>query len=404
MKVLWASAHLPDPGRGGGWALEYELLRYAVSAHDITLVSGELGAGEAVPPILAELGIDIRGVARPPRAVPGRTRLLWLLAQGSTPLGAWVAEPITQSLIEAVVGVEEAQEVDLVHVMPQEAAPVVAAARAPTALYLGDGYWPQLSRELSLARWPKDRLRISLDRRNARRWEGRWYRRADAVACVSQADADALSAVYGLPVGVVPLAIGDEWFVEPAVPRRGRLVTFVGNLSFEPNVDAVVWFADEVWPFVSRHQPSARFRVVGRDPNAEVKAAVARVGGELLANVADVRPHYWESSVVVAPIRRGSGVKNKVLHAAACRAPQVGTAFAFYGTGAVAGEHVLTAEAPEDLAAATIACLTDPVSANDRASRAVRLAEGHRTAGAGAALDALWARALAPTGSPAVGP
>src|SRR6266567_4824704 len=151
------------------------------------------------------------------RTAPRKARFLLLQLTESVPIGAWGAQPIADALAAAVVEIERAGQPALVHVTPQEVAPVAAVAKAPTALFLGDGYWVELTRELAMARSHKDRIRLALDRRNARHWEQRWYPQASAVACAAPADAAELSRLCGMPVSVLPPAVGDEWFVPPAV-------------------------------------------------------------------------------------------------------------------------------------------------------------------------------------------
>jgi hypothetical protein len=396
VNVIWASSHIADPALGGGWAYEYELLAHAAERHQVVVVSGELHSSDPLPAPLADLGVEVVPAAVPSRELPrSRARLLRVLATSSAPLGAWMFEPVRSSLLAAVRSLESARAVDLVHVMPQEAAPIAAATSGPSAIVLGDSYTVQAERELSAATSAKDRLRLRLECRNARRWERAWYPRASALGCASPADARVLSSLCQVPVDVVPVAVGDEWFVPSTVARVDDLVVLVGALDYWPNVDAVTWFCDQIWPSVRRRRPSARLRVIGRRPTAAVRSSVAGAGAELLADVPDVRPHYWEASVAVAPVRLGSGVKNKVLHAAACGAPQVGTTFAFDGVDAVSGTDVLMADTAESLADAVLATLADRGSAAARARCAERIADAHRRVRAGLALDALWNRACA---------
>lgn len=395
MNVVWVSSHIADPTLGGGWAYEYELLARAAADHRVTVVTGELTADDPVPDAVADLGVRVVGARVPLRRLPtGKVSFLALLARTASPTGAWRFEPVRQSMLDSVRRIEAADAVDLVHVFPQESAPIAAGCDAPAALLLGDSFAVQADRELHAATTTKDRLRLTLERRNATRWERRWYPQASAVACVSEADASALHASCGIDVGVVPVAVGDEWFVEPAAPRSDNLVLLAGALDYRPNVDAIVWFCADVWPLVRQQHPAARLRVVGRRPEREVTTSVAAAGGELHADVPDVRPHYWEAAVAVSPIRLGSGVKNKVLHAAACRAPQVGTGFAFDGTGAVDGRDVLMADDAAGLAEAVVATLRDPAAARRRATYGHDLAVRHSRDAAGAALEVLWDRAL----------
>lgn len=394
MNVLWVSSHIADPTLGGGWAYEYELLVHAATHHRVTVVSGELEAGAPAPAVLTDLGVEVVGAHVPMRPVP-RNKLQFLsrLATASEPSGAWLFEPVRTSMAAALARVQSSGQFDLVQVFPQESAPLVAASAGPTALLLGDSYAVQADREQRAARSTKDKLRLTLERRAARRYERRWYPQADAVACVSSADAAVLRDLCGIEVDVVPVGVGDEWFAPPT-ERSHDLVVLVGALDYLPNVDGTVWFCDEAWPHVRERAPHARLRVVGRRPPPEVRRAVADAGGELLADVPDVRPHYWEAAVAVAPTRLGSGVKNKVLHAAACQAPQVGTVFAFDGTDAVAGRDALMADDARGIADAVVATLADPAGARERADAARQVALRHSRQAAGAALDAFWARAL----------
>jgi hypothetical protein len=126
--------------------------------------------------------------------------------------------------------------------MPQEAAPAVIAASAPSGLFLGDSFTVQAARELPHAVGFRDRFRLRIELANARRWERRWYRKADAIACVSPADAEILATLTGRPVGLIPIAIGEEWFSPPDRPRSRSLVTVVGALDYWPNIDGVVCF------------------------------------------------------------------------------------------------------------------------------------------------------------------
>src|SRR5579885_2213764 len=54
------------------------------------------------------------------------------------------------------------------------------------------------------------------------------------------------------------------------VENDAPLVVFLGSMDWEPNIDGVEFFCRDVWPRVLAEVPSARFRVVGRDPHQPV--------------------------------------------------------------------------------------------------------------------------------------
>lgn len=398
MKVLWATCHRPDPNGGGGEAAEYALIREASRSHQLTVVSCGVAPGEVVP-YLEELGVDVVGVDAATRPAPSRPELLRVLISEHVPVTVWRYEPRAAALRGAVEAHERRVGPDLVQVWPSEVASVASASGAPVALFLTDCFTRQAERELASARTRRQRLLWSLELRNARRWEGSAFAVPAALACVSPADAPVLSALTDRPVDLVPLALGDEWFEPPTVARSANEVVFVAALDYRPNVDAVLWLAGDIWPQIRERCPAAELHVVGRNPRPEVRRAVADCGGQLHPDVPDVRPWYWRAAVALSPVRLGSGMRNKVLHAMACGAPVVATAASTEGIAGRGGAEWLVAEDPTDYAAAVHRLLTDQQSARRQAERAALVARGYTSAAVGEALERFWVRAVAGAGT-----
>jgi glycosyltransferase involved in cell wall biosynthesis len=167
--------------------------------------------------------------------------------------------------------------------------------------------------------------------------------RAAATIFVSPQDAAyARRWVDGARLEVVPNGVDWAYFrPSDAAPEPGT-VAFIGSLEFPPNVDGVVRFATRVWPRI--YADGRRLLVVGRRPVAAVKALTALPGVELAADVPDVRPYTARAAVIVVPIRKGGGLKNKILEACAMRRPVVATPRALAGLSARVGADVLAAD------------------------------------------------------------
>jgi sugar transferase (PEP-CTERM/EpsH1 system associated) len=146
-------------------------------------------------------------------------------------------------------------------------------------------------------------------------------------------------------------------------------IVFTGAMDYWPNVDAVVWFANEVMPLVLKRHPAALFYVVGTRPSAEVKALASLPGVRVTGAVPDVRPYLAHASVAVAPLRVARGIQNKVLEAMAMAKPVVVSPQALEGIDAAPGTHLLLAEDAGDYAK-TISYLIDtPDPSLGRAAR-----------------------------------
>ena len=188
----------------------------------------------------------------------------------------------------------------------------------------------------------------------------------DAAVAVSPADAAALRQAFD-HVLLTPNGIDAAYFRPNEVDAEDQTAVFWGRLDFPPNVDAVTWFTREVWPRVRRRCPSARLRIVGRAPTAEVIAACAEredEGVELIGAVADVRPWIASSAVTVLPMRGGAGIKNKLLEAAAMARPIAASPRAVAGLNAPADGHPWrTCEGPGAWAEALIDLWRNPSAA-----------------------------------------
>lgn len=208
--------------------------------------------------------------------------------------------------------------------------------------------------------------------RRLRRREMTWLNVFDSGVVVTEEEARAVPGEVasdrlhvvgnGVDVGDMPRVAASE---------TGPVVGFVGQMDYPPNVEAVTWFADAVWPAVVEAMPEAVFRIVGRSPTREVLRLAERRGIEITGGVDCVRSELEQFAVSVAPLRIGRGIQNKVLEAmAACR-PVVLTEAAASGIGGVDGEHYYMADNAATLAAKVIGLLND-ASQRDRLGRAGR--------------------------------
>ena len=100
------------------------------------------------------------------------------------------------------------------------------------------------------------------------------------------------------------------------------LITFVGAMDWEPNVDGVEYFCTEVWPSIKAEVPEARFRIVGRNPDRRVQKWASNSindGGsiEVTGRVPSIVEHLRQSAVVIVPLRIGGGTRLKIYEAMA---------------------------------------------------------------------------------------
>ena len=149
-----------------------------------------------------------------------------------------------------------------------------------------------------------------------------------------------------------------------AVPSEmvpGRVI-FSGSMLYPPNIGAVLWFADQVWPRVRAEIPSATFVIQGRDPAARILELDGRDGIWVTGTVPDVGVLIRSAQVCVNPMLAAGGMQNKLIEYMACGKAVVATDIANEGIRAPQ-DTLRIANDAEAFAAAVVRLLRDPETA-----------------------------------------
>jgi len=108
-------------------------------------------------------------------------------------------------------------------------------------------------------------------------------------------------------------------------------VVFTGAMDYRPNIEAVVWFVDSVWPTVLNQVADAKFYIVGSSPSKQVISLSKIPGVVVTGRVDDIRPYMRHAKVSVAPIQIARGIQNKILEAMSMERPVIATDLAIEG-------------------------------------------------------------------------
>ena len=191
-------------------------------------------------------------------------------------------------------------------------------------------------------------------------WERRIARRVAAVLTVGERDARVLRALSGtntihvVPNGAPLHPLRSETDLDPT-----PTIIFTGVMEYGPNIDAALFFAQEVFPLIRKESPSAVFVIAGRRPTPDILALRHLPGIEVCADVPDMFTLLKKAWIAVAPMRQGAGIKNKVLEAWAVGLPVVMTPVGSNGLNVPPGGEALVGESAEELAKISLSLLKD---------------------------------------------
>lgn len=144
--------------------------------------------------------------------------------------------------------------------------------------------------------------------------------KAAARACRMFAASDMECRSIGHRHGGLTLqTVGNAVDLAPRHCRRndGRTLLFVGSFGYEPNIEAILWFAKKVMPLLRAKNCATRLLVAGADPPPAVRRLERQPQIRILGLVEDLCRLYAEATLVIAPMQSGGGTRIKVLEAAA---------------------------------------------------------------------------------------
>jgi polysaccharide biosynthesis protein PslH len=324
--LLYLVHRLPYPPNKGDKVRSYHLLKHLGAQHRVFLGTFVDDADDEVHvPTVRALCADLHVSRLHPRAAKVRSlralpagRPLTLDYYHSAALHTWVHEVMAAHRIDAIVVFSSA----MAQFVPEAPSmPVlvdfVDVDSAKWTQYAGNHRWP-----LSWLYRREGKRLLAYERAVAARSQRSFFVTDNEAALFKAAAPECAARVQAVGNGV------DSDFFAPDATRATPFgadevpIVFTGAMDYWPNIDAVVWFAQDIFPLLRQNHPKLRFYIVGRSPPASVQA-LAAADVVVTGTVPDVRPYLQYAAVVVAPLRVARGIQNKILEAMAMARPVV---------------------------------------------------------------------------------
>lgn len=378
LRILFLAQRLPHPPNRGDRIPNFHFAAHLAARHDV-LVCGfdDDGTGQASAAAVEGMGARVAWESFKPGPRQIRSGLRSLASGRPLTVCHW-----RSSRIQAAVDEFVAEGCDVAYVYSSSMCRFLEPhPEVPLCLNLAEMDSDKFRQYGEVRRGPmgwvyRRESRLLLD------WERHWVPAAGTVLLISDVELALLEErIPGSGGLLLPNGVDLENFhpADHAAPDPSPLCVFTGVMDYEPNVDAVNWFADEILPLVRRAHVDAGFLIVGTRPIAAVRDLAKRPGIEVTGKVDEVLPHLHRARVAVAPVRLARGLQNKVLEAFAAGVPVVTTPQAFQGVDAISGEHCLVADTAEAFADAVTSLLSNPVLADSLAMAGrARVEEAYR--------------------------
>lgn len=348
MKILFACHRFPFPPNRGGKIRPFNMIKHLSQKHELFVASvahtqKELEEGAGLKEYCAEIYAEV---------VPERRRWIQALCALPSPMPSSVAYFSSSRLRKRVQQAAQKVSFDAVIVHCAFAAQYALGVSAPFRLMdFGD---------LDSAKWAEySRTRVfplssgyALEARKLCRYEAALARHFEHCSVTTRGEMEEFYAVGGgVTCTLIPNGVDIRYFSLTGHRKEADpVIVFLGRMDYFPNVDAVTYFVNEIFPIIRRKKPDVRFRIIGSNPVNKIRALAEIDGVSVTGHVPDVRPHLADAMVSVAPLRIARGTQNKVLESMAMGIPVVATSQAAKGIEAVPEKHFLIADDPRGFA------------------------------------------------------
>jgi len=333
MNILMLSATFPyPPTRGGTSVRTFNLLKHLKQqGHRVSL--GTLRTSSVTDEEIAELRkwVDELGVfPRPSDAdqsngIGGQMQRLLKFALTGTPpsvrtthsekMQTWVNQQIASGQFDVVTCEHCVNEA----YVPADIQQYISTAVVNIHSSVYGTCAHQLAAGMAEKPW-RDRINLPL----LKRYEHRYCQKFSHLVVTTHEDRQQIAELSGKQsIYVIPNGVDLAAFTPRSQDPGGYKLVFIGAMDNLPNIDAVTYFANEIFPLVRQKYPEATLSLVGARPTPAVKALADLPNVIVTGKVPEMTPYLHESTVCVVPMRTGYGIKNKTLEAMAAGIPVV---------------------------------------------------------------------------------
>jgi glycosyltransferase involved in cell wall biosynthesis len=374
LRILLVTPEVPYPPTQGASLRNFYILKGLALNHEVSLFSAsssDVYRGERNATPLNDICRNINVVQVPERTQT--TRLSRLLSLNTPDIAhRFDDEALIEAFVEHLQHVESKEKphkpYDVIQIEGLEMAHLSPVIRrySPSSRLVFDAHnaETELQRRVfdtelaTVGRWPAAAYSF-LQVRRLGRYESWACESADAVTTVSNADAKQLAKyVHGKSPVVIPNCIDIEKYIDLSGKGvEGFDILYTGKMDYRPNVDAVLWFSDEIWPKIVTERPDTNWAIVGQKPHSRLAQLGSTQGVTVTGYVDHVEPYLAGARVVILPLRMGSGTRLKLLEALASSKAVVSTTQGAEGFPNIGDKAIVIEDDPDRFANSVLSLL-----------------------------------------------
>lgn len=182
-----------------------------------------------------------------------------------------------------------------------------------------------------------------------RQYESDILQKVDAIVPISKEDQNGLRQLgVKVPSEVIPIGMNVNVVKHSAMATDQISLYHLGAMDWAPNMEAIEWFLNEIWPKISTQFPEVLCSLAGRKMPSKILSRSTRrlhIQGEI-ENAMDF---ISDKNVAIIPLLSGSGMRVKIVEALALGKVVITTNLGATGIPIEDGKNILIANTSDEM-------------------------------------------------------
>jgi glycosyltransferase involved in cell wall biosynthesis len=196
----------------------------------------------------------------------------------------------------------------------------------------------------------------------------------DAIASITQQDEMSFKELGFLkPIASFPFGINRaEYNNELKIKCEPNSLFHIGAMDWQPNVDGLIWFVDNVFPLVLKKYQSIKLYIAGRKMPKHIQQ-LATENIIVMNEVANAKEFMLSKKIMLVPLQSGGGMRVKIIEGMALGKTIISTSIGAEGIDYTNEKNILIADTPKLFADAIAKCVENIAFAEKIAANAQEL-------------------------------